>query len=95
MRQNCLYKENKCLLDDYIDKKEGRKEFAKKVGGTPYGGVCFALADGRYASGSEYFKTLLKRGDRSAAKKLIEQFKLTSVVDSSWRVVDNEEEDVV
>ena len=88
-----VYDKNKDILFDvgYGDFKKRRKNFAQKVMATPYGDVCFSLADGHIATPIEYLR---QKDSNSHIKGVIKRLKLHDVVDKTWTVVDNVDEDI-
>jgi len=88
------YDKNKSILNDpslNIGFKERRKMFAQEVSKTQFASICFALADGKFDTSWDYFKNSKGNGK---TKKIIEQFDIAKIVDSTWSIVENEDEDV-
>jgi len=93
-----VYDRNKSILvDPYLNIgfKERRKMFAQEVSKTQFASICFALADGKYDTSWDFFKGNMDANKGNGRiKKLIEQFNIAKIVDSTWSIVENEEEDV-
>ena len=90
-RGQAFCKEAMKILEEDGDPKEVRKKFALSVVKTEFQQLSFLLADGKITSPWEWLESGLSN---KKTKMLIEKFNIADIVDSSWEIVENEEEDV-